>query len=51
MSALRLEGVLVGVLEGCSFFWKRGLWTLRRMARDGILDERNRRGSGVKPHA
>ena len=48
MSALRLEGVLVGVVEGCSFFWKRGLWTFRRKARDGVLDERSRRGSGGK---
>lgn len=37
-----------GSLGGVLFFWKRGLWTFRRKARDGVLDERSRRGSGGK---
>lgn len=32
MSALRLEGVLVGVLRG-ALFLEEGLWTFRRKAR------------------
>lgn len=40
-----LDGVWTRVLEGCSFYRRRGLLISGKEARDGVLDERSWGGS------